>query len=73
MFCLYPQSDYPDPREIPPLVVVVSGSPDEICIKISDRGGGMGQAELANIWNYGYSTAAVVSESIGTVLTNCKT
>lgn len=44
-------------KDLPTVVAVVSGSSEEICVKISDKGGGMPKSELDSIWDYGYSTA----------------
>lgn len=47
--------------KLEPVVIVVSGSEDEISIKVSDKGGGVPSSKLSSIWSYGYSTAAPVS------------
>lgn len=47
--------------ECPDVVVVVSGSEDEISIKVSDKGGGIQSSRLQDIWAYGYTTAMPVA------------
>jgi len=49
---------------IPPVhVTICQGSEDELTIRIADRGGGIPQDVLENIWRYGFTTVADSSEN----------
>jgi len=58
---LIEEGEFNEGDDPPPVLVVVSGSEDEISIKVSDKGGGVASKALADIWTYGYSTASPVS------------
>lgn len=42
---------------LPDVQVVISGSEHEMCIKVSDRGGGIPHKLLSTVWTYGFTTA----------------
>lgn len=49
----YKDSDVPAPA----IRVVLAEGSEDVCIKISDEGGGIPRSGLKNIWTYLYSTA----------------
>jgi len=46
-----------DQTRLPYVHVAISAGADDICIKISDRGGGIARNGLDRLWTYSYTTA----------------
>lgn len=43
--------------EIPPLQVTIVKGKEDICVKMSDRGGGIPRSQVGQLFKYMYSTA----------------
>jgi pyruvate dehydrogenase kinase 2/3/4 len=52
-----------DVIEIPKLKVIVVRGKEDICVKVSDRGGGIGRSQADQLFKYMYSTAPEPSKS----------
>lgn len=49
---------------LPEVSVVIAEGDDDICIKISDRGGGIARKGMTRLWTYAYTTAKSAHETI---------
>ncbi|XP_012142777.1 pyruvate dehydrogenase kinase isoform X1 [Megachile rotundata] len=49
--------------EYPPIEVIVSRGKEDICVKMSDRGGGIPRSQMDHLFKYMYSTAPRPSKS----------
>jgi pyruvate dehydrogenase kinase 2/3/4 len=52
-----------DVVEVPKLKVIVVRGKEDICVKVSDRGGGIGRSQADQLFKYMYSTAPEPSKS----------
>eukprot|EP01064_Diplonema_japonicum_P033567 TRINITY_DN6651_c0_g2_i1.p1 TRINITY_DN6651_c0_g2~~TRINITY_DN6651_c0_g2_i1.p1 ORF type:complete len:151 (+),score=12.23 TRINITY_DN6651_c0_g2_i1:757-1209(+) len=43
--------------KVPPVSVCVSSNDEQVEVKVTDQGGGMGKSVLSNVWRFGYTTA----------------
>jgi pyruvate dehydrogenase kinase 2/3/4 len=48
---------------IPPMKVTIVKGKEDICVKISDQGGGIARSQSEQLWKYMYSTAPHPSKS----------
>jgi len=50
-------------RSLPPVQVCVCEGDNDVTIRISDRGGGISEEDMARVWKYGYTTSSSFDES----------
>eukprot|EP00873_Tetraselmis_striata_P016162 jgi/Tetstr1/436426/TSEL_025256.t1 len=50
-------------RSLPPVQVALCEGEGDMTIRISDRGGGISDADMERVWQYGYTTSSSVDES----------
>lgn len=53
-----------DCTEVPPIEVTIVNGHEDICVKVSDRGGGIPRSEADQLFKYMYSTAPKPSASV---------
>jgi len=46
---------------LPPVTMVFAEGQRDVCVKISDRGGGIPREGIPRIWNYTYTTAKMTT------------